>query len=118
MSLNLWTDNRTSALRNLWQEGCTARQIAERIGGVSRNAVIGKIYRLGLSQKRVRSARIPLSPVSKNDTEYDTCQWPFGYPGREDFHFCGASVVAERPYCANHCALAYRQNPQQASDAA
>ena len=46
-----WTDNRVALLSDLWQSGCSARQIAERLGeGVTRNAVIGKANRLGLSK--------------------------------------------------------------------
>jgi GcrA cell cycle regulator len=46
-----WTDERIEALRALWMQGFTASQIAERLGGVSRNAVIGKAHRLGLSAR-------------------------------------------------------------------
>ncbi|MCB1526620.1 MAG: GcrA cell cycle regulator [Hyphomicrobiaceae bacterium] len=44
-----WTDERVDLLKKLWSEGLSASQIAGRIGGVSRNAVIGKVHRLGLS---------------------------------------------------------------------
>ena len=44
-----WTDEKVSKLKNLWGKGKTASQIAEIIGGVSRNAVIGKAHRLNLS---------------------------------------------------------------------
>ena len=44
-----WTDERVEALKRLWQEGLSASQIAAEIGGVTRNAVIGKVHRLGLS---------------------------------------------------------------------
>ncbi|MCC0007602.1 MAG: GcrA cell cycle regulator [Hyphomicrobiaceae bacterium] len=44
-----WTDERVELLKKLWSEGLSASQIASRIGGVSRNAVIGKVHRLGLS---------------------------------------------------------------------
>lgn len=44
-----WTDEKVNKLRNLWGKGQTASQIAEIIGGVSRNAVIGKAHRLNLS---------------------------------------------------------------------
>ncbi len=44
-----WTDERIEVLRKLWAEGHSASQIATTLGGVSRNAVIGKIHRLGLS---------------------------------------------------------------------
>ena len=44
-----WNDERVEALKKLWSEGLSASQIASRIGGVTRNAVIGKVHRLGLS---------------------------------------------------------------------
>lgn len=44
-----WTDERVDRLRKLWAEGLSASQIATEIGGVSRNAVIGKVHRLGLA---------------------------------------------------------------------
>ena len=61
-----WTDERIDELRKLWADGLTASQIASSLGGISRNAVIGKIHRLGLSgrakatsqQVRVRKRRI------------------------------------------------------------
>ena len=46
---NTWTDERVEQLRKLWSDGLSASQIATEIGGVSRNAVIGKVHRLGLS---------------------------------------------------------------------
>ncbi|MCB1491030.1 MAG: GcrA family cell cycle regulator [Rhodobiaceae bacterium] len=44
-----WTDERVELLRKLWTEGHSASQIAAQLGGVTRNAVIGKVHRLGLS---------------------------------------------------------------------
>ncbi|MGP9821251.1 GcrA family cell cycle regulator [Salinarimonas sp. NSM] len=44
-----WTDERVERLKTLWQEGRSASTIAAELGGVSRNAVIGKVHRLGLS---------------------------------------------------------------------
>ena len=44
-----WTDDRVELLKKLWAEGLSASQIANRLGGVTRNAVIGKVHRLGLS---------------------------------------------------------------------
>ena len=46
-----WTDEKVSKLKELWGKGNTASQIAEIIGGISRNAVIGKAHRLNLSAK-------------------------------------------------------------------
>ena len=46
-----WTDEKVAILKELWGKGKTANQIAEIIGGISRNAVIGKAHRLNLSAK-------------------------------------------------------------------
>ncbi|MGI9424628.1 MAG: GcrA family cell cycle regulator [Hyphomicrobiaceae bacterium] len=56
-----WTDDRVELLKKLWSEGLSASQIAGRLGGVTRNAVIGKVHRLGLSGRatttRMKSSR-------------------------------------------------------------
>ena len=46
-----WTEERIERLKKMWHDGATASQIAEDLGGVSRNAVIGKAHRLGLEQR-------------------------------------------------------------------
>ena len=46
-----WTEERIIELKQLWAEGQSASKIAEKLGGVTRNAVIGKIHRLGLSNR-------------------------------------------------------------------
>lgn len=46
-----WTEERTNLLKALWLQGQTASQIAERLGGITRNAVIGKAHRMGLSSR-------------------------------------------------------------------
>jgi len=51
-----WTDDRVETLTRLWTCGATASQIARSLGGVTRNAVIGKIHRLGLSGRAPASA--------------------------------------------------------------
>ena len=65
-----WSDDRVTILKSLWLEGLSASQIASQLGGVTRNAVIGKVHRLGLSGRAApsaptRPARIatPRSPV-------------------------------------------------------
>lgn len=55
-----WTDERIEQLKTMWEKGMTASQIAEELGGVSRNAVIGKAHRLGLQSRP--------SPVKANET--------------------------------------------------
>ena len=54
-----WTDERIDQLKAMWERGLTASQIAEELGGVSRNAVIGKAHRLGLQSRP--------SPVKANE---------------------------------------------------
>ncbi len=46
-----WTDERVETLKRMWTEGQSASQIAKELGGVTRNAVIGKVHRLGLSNR-------------------------------------------------------------------
>ncbi|HDL16571.1 MAG TPA: GcrA cell cycle regulator, partial [Rhizobiales bacterium] len=50
-----WTDDRVELLKKLWAEGLSASQIAGQLGGVTRNAVIGKVHRLGLSGRATTS---------------------------------------------------------------
>tara|TARA_Y100000816_G_C25977183_1_gene510127 strand:- start:64 stop:558 length:495 start_codon:yes stop_codon:yes gene_type:complete len=61
-----WDDQKVSKLKELWGSGKTASQIAEIIGGISRNAVIGKAHRLNLSAKiKTRSATIKNNNITK-----------------------------------------------------
>ena len=50
-----WTDERVELLKKLWLDGLSASQIAKQLGGVTRNAVIGKVHRLGLSGRAAPS---------------------------------------------------------------
>lgn len=50
-----WNDDRVATLRKLWAEGLSASQIAKQLGGVTRNAVIGKVHRLGLAGRATPS---------------------------------------------------------------
>ena len=63
-----WTEEKVEKLKELWGKGNTASQIAEIIGGISRNAVIGKAHRLNLSAKLVRRSK-PSSSINKNNFE-------------------------------------------------
>ncbi|TQD35826.1 GcrA family cell cycle regulator [Rhodobacter capsulatus] len=58
-----WTDERVELLKKMWTEGQSASQIAKELGGVTRNAVIGKVHRLGLSN-RVEGAPAAPAPVA------------------------------------------------------
>jgi GcrA cell cycle regulator len=66
-----WTDERIATLTKMWESGATASQIAEELGGVSRNAVIGKAHRLGLKARP--------SPVKPNE-EKETVKAPDALP--------------------------------------
>ena len=57
-----WTEERIDTLKRLWAEGLSASQIANRLGGVTRNAVIGKAHRLGLSGRATTSRKKPQRP--------------------------------------------------------
>ncbi len=69
-----WTDERVELLKKLWSDGLSASQIATELGNVTRNAVIGKVHRLGLSgrakdkaaaaQRPRKAARAPSAPVA------------------------------------------------------
>ena len=61
-----WTEEKVNKLKDLWGKGSTASQIAEILGGVSRNAVIGKAHRLNLSAKIIKRSTIH----SSNNLKY------------------------------------------------
>ena len=136
-----WTEERVELLSKLWAEGLSASQIARTLGDATRNAVIGKIHRLGLSGRatparaerpRISSRRKPMSKpvivepevieeVMLDDGQYATvltlkehmCKWPIGDPGTEAFHFCGRQAEAGVSYCEAHARVAYQSMPSR-----
>ncbi|MBT5072546.1 MAG: global cell cycle regulator GcrA-like protein [Kordiimonadaceae bacterium] len=135
-----WTDDRVEKLRELWDKGLSASQIAKELAeGVTRNAVIGKAHRMGLAsrpspvksdpakiaaaaaKKKIapKKASMKVPPTSGKisilDLTESMCKWPIGHPGEENFHFCGKPSQPAFPYCANHCIEAYQvQQPRRA----
>jgi GcrA cell cycle regulator len=132
-----WTDERVALLKKLWGEGKTAAEIASALGGITRNAVIGKAHRLKLSnrlspiqpatkktikqaantstppeKKPVRVQQAIQAPVGKGlslaELNSRQCRWPEGDPREENFGFCGHTIMTGLPYCAEHAKMAYQ----------
>jgi len=131
-----WTEDRVELLKKLWAEGLSASQIARTMGEVTRNAVIGKVHRLGLSGRattsrsdRPRRTALPkpmpkpvvtepeiITEATLANGDFATvmtlsstmCRWPIGDPGAAEFHFCGNGTEAGAPYCEAHVRLAYQ----------
>ena len=67
-----WTEERIEMLKKLWSEGFSASQIANELGGVTRNAVIGKVHRLGLSGRAkapMTQSQRPKKPATRRAPE-------------------------------------------------
>jgi len=124
-----WTPDRVKTLMALWAEGVSTLEIGRRLG-ITKNAVVGKVHRLGLPKRqspinstpRTPCASKPAGPVrlkpqytvpptkdmvKMEELSSGMCNWPEGEPGTEDFRFCGQQSLEGRPYCAAHCARAY-----------
>ena len=78
-----WTEERVETLKKMWAEGQSASQIAKELGGVTRNAVIGKVHRLGLSNRingsvpgRPEDAEMEDGPVAEAAVETDEAEEP------------------------------------------
>ena len=119
-----WTQERVEMLTRLWAEGLSARMIAGRLGGVTRNAVIGKAHRLSLQRGTVlpRPEPVPERPIIEEpamalspDVKSWMCRWPLDEAGRLGLHICGKTAQPGRPYCAEHLTLAYLQKKRTAA---
>jgi GcrA cell cycle regulator len=161
-TVSQWTDERTEYLKRRWSQGARIREIARELGqGITNNAVVAKIHRLGIADlspyggapgkrtaKKIRGvpertagysgggqyrceqrpppawvanarpyvenplldAGIPLRQRrSLLELSGRTCRRPVGDPSGSVFFFCGAKPVRNKPYCAAHCARAYRR---------
>lgn len=128
---NFWTDKNVETLTTMWSEGKTAADIAEALGGVTRNAVIGKANRLGLEKRpspikktgatAEEKTVTPVKTAKKNnstssddksfsilDIKEGMCRWPSGDPKEDDFHFCGKKALEGCSYCESHASEAYQ----------
>lgn len=80
-----WTDERVERLKTLWSEGLSASQIAAELGSVTRNAVIGKVHRLGLSGRakpQVQASRPAQAPRLKTSAPAVRPSQPAPRPAR------------------------------------
>jgi len=104
-----WTKKQIEQLIGLWNEGHSTSEIGRRLG-TTKNAVVGKAHRMGLNKRQspIRNkAPEPPRIVRLNELRAGMCCWPIGEPGTSDFRFCGKPAMAGKPYCADHCAMAY-----------
>ena len=127
-----WTSDKIKQLTKLWNKGKSTVEIARELG-ISKNAVVGKVHRLGLDA-RPSPIRVPKTIVptpSKNtpkshqkektsllDLKINSCRWPYGEPGTDNFHFCGKDAQTGKPYCPEHCKIAYTSLKELAMESA
>ena len=132
-----WNHERIEHLKKLWEAGYTASNIATELGGITRNAVIGKAHRLGLSgrmksKSKVSSVSIvrkrkmptnrnskiielttsvsePMNPIRFVKIKDGLCRWPIGEPEDLDFKFCGRNSNDKMVYCSEHHDVAYQR---------
>ena len=109
-----WTDERVDVLKQLWDEGKTASQIASVLG-ITRNAVIGKAHRIGVSRRPspIKRRKPGVTILELTDR---MCKWPIGDPRDNDFRFCGKQSANGLPYCQDHCLQAYQQPSSRRRD--
>jgi GcrA cell cycle regulator len=130
-----WRAEDIEWLRRLWAEGETAAAIGIKLGGLSRSAVLGKIFRLRLGAAgkpaaargaeapgRRRAGKRVIPPAVKSSRQGKTlfeltntcCRWPYKRPGTDKYFFCGAPEADLEngiPYCARHMKRAYLVPP-------
>ena len=133
--------------KRLYLEGRSGGFIAKQLKRdfhiiVTRNAVLGKLYREGvLIRSPASSPAIAPPPRVANDQQLDRqqivrlipvreyiaeigqhlpghrqCKWPIGDPGEEGFHFCSSRAKPGRPYCVEHCRVAYKPPERRRQD--
>jgi len=142
MSKN-WSHEEDETFKAMWLEGKSAAQISRVLPGRTRNAVLGRVFRLGLPQRvsSIGAARAPrVAPAPRivapkpvalpADEEQDPgpmdpplttltvrdhhCKWPYD-AARSDYHYCGQPPKDDHPFCPYHCGKAYQPNPKKSA---
>jgi GcrA cell cycle regulator len=135
----MWNEELTEKATAMWENGASAKEISNELGcGITRNAIIGKMHRLGVERinpEPVKRIIKPLPPREQNDRSIPYKELPipptedkfkepvFGmiplvelsangckFPSGEgaEIVFCGKPQVGEFPYCAAHARIVYR----------
>ena len=138
-----WTPEQIGQLTRLWSEGLSTAEIGKRLG-ISKNAVVGKAHRLHLNSRPSPIKRVgprpavvrqpaqarPIIPAAAPapapqpmptrvvELSSQSCRWPIGHPGEENFHFCTQRAIQGKPYCIEHSAVAYVKAKPKAGEAA
>ena len=132
-----WTDEQVEELKRLWDKGLTTGEIGKAlgvsknavVGKAHRLGLNGRPspIRRGEDDATAVPAEKESAPAKKNtaktaavkkseekqkiftvnDLTSSSCRWPIGDPKDEDFHFCGKEALPDKPYCAEHAAIAY-----------
>ncbi|MDE2738147.1 MAG: hypothetical protein OXH47_01340 [Paracoccaceae bacterium] len=137
--MGAWTTQQVNKAVNMWKEGKTATEISNKISK-SRNAVIGKLNRLGVQKPNSNVTNETSLDKDENKATQDkqlngqsagnlqetqledrrlsllylnekTCRWPIGDPSTKNFWFCGKPTLLNKGYCAQHSELAFQPNP-------
>jgi GcrA cell cycle regulator len=122
-----WTEDRIAKFKALWDDGLPTRKIADALG-VTKNAIVGKAYRLGFERRRPsnrpgsapRPADVQVVRTVPTRPEHpilslkaDMCHWPVGDPKVEGFRFCLGATSRGQSYCAEHAARSSRRPERQ-----
>ena len=98
-----WITKNNELLTLMWNKGLTAQSISIQLG-ISKESVLNQIDILGLIKKNTHHKKNGISILNLG---FGMCKWPFGDPKNEDFYFCGNKIIDNKPYCAQHCKIAY-----------
>lgn len=130
---NRWTAERVRSLKELWASGITAEAIGAELGGLSRSAVLGKIYRLRRRGKVAGALKVrPKRPRGKQnkppppapgtepkrllELSNTCCRWPITRSRAREILFCGAphaDLAGGMPYCPYHARRAHVRPPKR-----